>query len=230
MNGDINVVAIDGPSASGKSTVARRVARELGWNYVDSGAMYRGLTWTCYRAGVDVKDAAAVMALLARQVWTLVDDGAGAVTFEIDGVRYTQELRSEPVRERVSDIAAIPGVREFMVRQFRRSAGLGPLVMEGRDIGTVVFPDTRHKFYLDASPEERARRRLGDILELEGRGDVAHVKSSLERRDQKDSSRSVAPLKRAADAEVIDSTGMSIDQVVAHIVSRVRAGTEGGGR
>ena len=215
-------IAIDGPSASGKSTVSRRVARALGFVYVDSGALYRGLTWAALKAGVDTTDAAAMIALLARNRWRfhVVDQ---ALQFDIDGVNPGIELRSEPVREHVSDIAAIPEVRAFVVGRLREAADFGPLVMEGRDIGTVVFPESPCKFYLDADPEVRARRRLHDIVSLEGRGDVGMVRTSLARRDAKDRTRATAPLQIARDATVIDSTAMSVDEVVRFIVDRVRA-------
>ena len=216
-------VAIDGPSASGKSTVSRRVAAELNFIYVDSGALYRGLTWQAVRAGVDTTDAAAVLALLARVEWRFYVENR-VLLFALDGVTPGAELRAEPVRERVSDVAAIPGVRAFVVARLQETARFGPVVMEGRDIGTVVFPETAFKFYLDADPEERARRRLKDIVDLEGRGDVSAVRDSLARRDTKDRTRRTAPLQVAPNAVVIDSTRMSVDDVVQFIVARVRAG------
>ena len=219
MTGGGNIrVAIDGPSASGKSTVSRRVAAELDFIYVDSGALYRGLTWQAVRAGVDTADAAAVLALLARVEWKFYVENR-VLLFALDA-----ELRAEPVRERVSDVAAIPAVRAFIVARLQETARFGPVVMEGRDIGTVVFPETAFKFYLDADPEERARRRLKDIVDLEGRGDVSAVRDSLARRDTKDRTRMTAPLQVAPNAVVIDSTRMSVDEVVAFIVGRVRAG------
>lgn len=215
------VVAIDGPSASGKSTVSRRVAEALGYTYVDSGALYRGMTWKALREGVDVRVPEAVVELMHRmKVEFFVANRV--VGFTIDGEDPSDQLRSEPVRENVSDIAAIPEVRHFMVENLRTLAQFGPVVMEGRDIGTVVFPTSSFKFYLDADPEERARRRFHELAQKEGVGDVAQVMDSLARRDHKDSTRKTAPLQIALGARVINTTQMSIDEVVGRIVSEVR--------
>lgn len=216
------VVAIDGPSASGKSTVSREAARKLQIMYVDSGAMYRGMTWKAVREGVDVKDADAVIALMGTTQWEFFIEDL-VLKFTIDGEDPTDHLRAEPVRERVADIAVIPEVRLFMVERLRETAGFGALVMEGRDIGSVVFPDARFKYYLDADPEERARRRHLELLETEGKGDVEQVLTSLTRRDKIDSTRKTAPLQIPLGAKVINTTGMSIDEVVDLIVSEVNA-------
>lgn len=221
MNNQVTIVAVDGPSASGKSTVSRRAAQALGFVYVDSGAVYRGVTWKCVKAGIDVKDAQAVTNLLIRMNMELVLRD-GAVGYLIDGEDPGQEIRAEPVRERVADIAAQQSVRVYIVEKLRLMQKFGSLVMEGRDIGTVVFPDTPFKYYLDADPEERARRRAAEIQQTEGAGDVGEVLSSLRRRDQKDSSRATAPLQIALGAKIINSTGMTIDQVVDTIVSDLR--------
>lgn len=221
MNKPVIIVAVDGPSASGKSTVSRRAAQALGFVYVDSGAVYRGVTWKCVKEGVDVKDAQAVTNLLIRMNMELVLKDQ-AVGYLIDGEDPGQEIRAEPVRERVADIAAQQSVRVYIVEKLRLMTTFGSLVMEGRDIGTVVFPDTPYKYYLDADPEERARRRAAEIQQTEGAGDVNEVLSSLRRRDQKDSSRATAPLQIALGARIINSTGMSIDQVVDTIVSDLK--------
>ncbi len=221
MNKPVIIVAVDGPSASGKSTVSRRAAQALGFVYVDSGAVYRGVTWKCVKEGVDVKDAQAVTNLLIRMNMELVLKDQ-AVGYLIDGEDPGQEIRAEPVRERVADIAAQQSVRVYIVEKLRLMTKFGSLVMEGRDIGTVVFPDTPYKYYLDADPEERARRRAAEIRQTEGAGDVNEVLSSLRRRDQKDSSRATAPLQIALGAKIINSTGMSIDQVVDTIVSDLK--------
>ncbi len=221
MGADVQV-AIDGPSASGKSTVSRSVARALGFVYVDSGMFYRTLTWKAVGEGVAPGDAPAVIDLMRRCRWeTSVADGV--VRLSLDGVDPGVAIRSEPVRERVSEIAAIPEVRAFIVARLRDTAALGSLVMEGRDIGTVVFPDSPWKFYLDADPEERARRRARELEQMEGHADTAVVRDSLARRDQRDRTRKDAPLQIALHATVIDSTSMSADEVSALIASRVRA-------
>ena len=217
MNKQVTIVAVDGPSASGKSTVSRRTAQAVGFMYVDSGALYRGVTWKCVKEGVDVKDSQAVTNLLIRMNMELVlrDSSVG---YLIDGEDPGQEIRAEPVRERVADIAAQQSVRVYIVEKLRLMTKFGNLVMEGRDIGTVVFPDTPFKYYLDADPEERARRRAAEIKVQEGTEDVGAVLSSLRRRDQKDSSRATAPLQIALGAKIINSTGMTIEQVVDTIV------------
>ena len=217
MNKQTTIVAVDGPSASGKSTVSRRTAQAVGFIYVDSGALYRGITWKCVKEGIDVKDSQAVTNLLIRMNMELVLKD-GAVGYLIDGEDPGQEIRAEPVRERVADIASQQAVRVYIVEKLRMMTKFGSLVMEGRDIGTVVFPDTPFKYYLDADPEERARRRAAEIKVQEGTEDVGAVLSSLRRRDQKDSSRATAPLQIALGAKIINSTGMTIEQVVDTIV------------
>lgn len=223
MNKQVTIVAVDGPSASGKSTVSRRTAQAVGFIYVDSGALYRGITWKCVKEGIDVKDSQAVTNLLIRMNMELAlkDNSVGYV---IDGEDPGQEIRAEPVRERVADIAAQQSVRVYIVEKLRLMTKFGSLVMEGRDIGTVVFPDTPFKYYLDADPEERARRRAAEIKVQEGTEDVGAVLSSLRRRDQKDSSRATAPLQIALGAKIINSTGMTIEQVVDTIVTDLKKG------
>jgi len=220
-NNASTVVAIDGPSASGKSTVARLAAAELGWVYVDSGALYRGLTWKALREGVDPARPADLVALLPRLVWEFTAVQR-AVQFTIDGEDPGPQLRSEPVREAVSDVAAVPEVRAFIVGELRRLTAFGPLVMEGRDIGSAVFPATPFKFYLDADPLERARRRAQELAAAEGGSDVGRVHASLARRDHKDAARQTAPLQIPLGARVINTTALGIAEVVALVVAAVR--------
>lgn len=222
LNKNVTVVAVDGPSASGKSTVSRETAKRAGYIYVDSGALYRGITWKCVKDGVDVKDPQAVTNLLIKINFELYLDG-NAVAYRIDGVSPGQEIREEPVRERVADIAAVQSVRVYIVDKLRSMTRFGNLVMEGRDIGSVVFPDTPFKYYLDADPEERARRRAAEIEQMEGKGDVQAVLSSLQRRDKKDTTRSTAPLQIALGAKIINSTGMSVEEVVNVILDDLKA-------
>lgn len=217
------IVAIDGPSASGKSTVSRTVAAALGCVYVDSGSYYRGLTWKVLQAGVSPQDGECVVRVMRAMRMELFLE-SGGVRFRIDEVDPGQAIRSNAVRESVSAVAAIPEVRDWMVELFRGMTRFGGIVMEGRDIGTVVFPETPHKFYLDADPAERARRRCQELQQQEGRAVIDDVLQSLSRRDTRDSQRAAAPLRVAADAVVIESTAMSIDDVVATIVKRVRDG------
>ena len=220
LNSEQILVAIDGPSASGKSTVSRRVAEQLGFVYVDSGSLYRGITWKAWTEGVDCKDAAAVIGLVGRirMEFSVIRD---VVCFTIDGTDPGSALRSEPVVERVSDIAAIPEVRDYINDHLRATAAYGHVVMEGRDIGTVVFPDSPFQFYLDADPRERARRRHLELQDGEP-GPLARVLDSLKRRDEKDTTRTAAPLQVSENARVVNTTRMSIDEVVQEIVSDVR--------
>jgi cytidylate kinase len=217
-----SILAIDGPSASGKSTVARRVAEALGFAYVDSGAVYRGVTWQLLRRGVEPRDSGAVARCLRDLAFEHYRAG-NAIRFRIDGEDPGEELRSAPVRENVSAVAALPDVRAAVNGWLRESARFGNLVMEGRDIGTVVFPGTPLKFFLDADPEERARRRHAELVQRRENVPVESVRDSLQRRDALDSERAAAPLRVATGATVINTTGIGIDAVVARILERVRA-------
>ena len=213
-----NVIAIDGPSASGKSTVARKVAAALDWLYVDSGAVYRAVAWRVIQNEIDPSDQDAVAAH-AREIQAHFFVESGAVLFEMAGERPGEALRREAVNRAVSPVAANPVVREIVTAWLRGMRELGDLVMEGRDIGSVVFPEAAFKFYLDASPEERARRRHAETQEGLS---VDAVGASLQRRDQIDSRRMTAPLTVAKDADIVDSTGMTIDDVVAVILERIQ--------
>ncbi|MBU1692790.1 MAG: (d)CMP kinase [Verrucomicrobia bacterium] len=221
-NHPVSVVAIDGPSASGKSTVSKRVAQELKFTYVDSGSLYRGMTWKALRDGVEIGRPDQVIELMNRMKLEFYTENR-VVLFTMDGEDPGQQIRSEPVRENVADIAAIPEVRVFMVDRLREMVRFGDIVMEGRDIGTVVFPESPFKYYLDADPEERARRRSLELKSMEGVDDVGKVLDSLARRDRKDSTRKTAPLQIALGARVINSTSMTIEEVVALITAEVRA-------
>lgn len=213
-----DAIAIDGPSASGKSTVARKVAAALNWLYVDSGAVYRAVAWRVIQNEIDPSDQDAVAAH-AREIQANFFVENGAVLFEMAGERPGEALRREAVNRAVSPVAANPIVREIVTAWLRGMRELGNLVMEGRDIGSVVFPEAAFKFYLDASPEERARRRHAETQEGLS---MDAVGASLQRRDQIDSRRMTAPLTVAKDAHIVDSTGLSIDDVVAAILKQVQ--------
>ena len=208
-----NVIAIDGPAASGKSTVAKRVAKVTNGLYVDSGALYRAITWKALQEGIDTTDFPA-NAKLAQSIEPEFFVSDNAVCFKIEGIELKEELRTKEVNHHVSFIAATPEAREVVVSWLRQMPELGNLVMEGRDIGTAVFPNAKNKFYLDASPEERARRRHAEQAVAGDTQSVKEVGSSLQRRDKIDSSRKKDPLKIADDAIIIDSTGKSIEDVV----------------
>ncbi|MEI8140308.1 MAG: (d)CMP kinase [bacterium] len=214
------VIAIDGPSASGKSTVARKVGTRLGYQYVDSGALYRGLAWKAVESGCEPSDSVAVVAAMKRMAFDFFVEN-GAVRYRIDGYEPREEIRAEKVNETVSFVAAIPEIRAQVTQWLQGMIRFGNLVMEGRDIGTVVFPDAAAKFYLDASPEERARRRHAELNPERVSSNVGQVMVSLTTRDKRDSGRKTAPLKLAEDAQVVDTTGLSIDQVVEEIVQRL---------
>lgn len=215
------VIAVDGPAASGKSTVSRRVAQSLGWLYVDSGALYRGVTWKALHEGVPT-DSPEALSGMVRKIGITFHVSGGAVCFLIDGRSLGLELRSDTINAHVSPVAVVPDVRAQVVRWLRDMLALGDLVVEGRDIGTAVFPETPFKFYLDASPEERARRRHSEVAARDARVSVAGVEDSLLRRDRIDSSRKVDPLRVAEGAVVIDSTTMGVDAVVARILDAVQ--------
>ena len=204
-------IAIDGPAASGKSTVARLVAQKLGYTFINTGAMYRAYTWYVLQQGVDVDDAAAVeMMVETAPIEYGSRDSHSTVVFE--GRELGDELQQPEINTAVSKVAAIPAVRAHLVRKQREYRQQGPVVMEGRDIGSVVFPDTPFKYYIDASEEVRTARRAAQGLT-----------DSIAERDRKDSSRATAPLKVAEGAHVIDSTYMTIDEVVDTVVGDINS-------
>lgn len=203
------IIAIDGPAASGKSTVARRVAEELGFLYVNSGAVYRSLTWRALERGVEVEDSDAMHDLLAATEFTCERQGALGVV-GMNGHIAGDEVHGAEVNAHVSQVAANPEVRERILVALRAFPGFADVVMEGRDIGSVVFPGTPHKFYIDASPEIRAARRSAQGLE-----------DSIAERDRRDSTRQAAPLTIADEAVVIDSSHLEIEEVVRKVLERL---------
>lgn len=214
------VIAIDGPVGAGKSTVARALARRLGFRYISTGAMYRSVAWAAVRRGIALSDEAAV-AGVARDLNIEFLPDVGGERVLVDGVDATEAISRPEMSEASSIVSTYPGVREAMVALQRRMGAAGDIVMEGRDIGTVVFPDAEAKVYLDASLDERTRRRLRD---LRGRGEAAsyaEVRRALEERDHRDSTRAHSPLRVAPGAIVVDSTGMEVGEVVDEIVRRM---------
>jgi cytidylate kinase len=211
------IIAIDGPSGAGKGTVARTVAARLGYRHVDTGAMYRALAWSALHAGVDVHDEAAVAAVGERAVYDLEN---GRVV--VDGHDVARAIRTPEIDAAAAAVARHPSVREVLVRRQREMGAGGAVVMEGRDIGTVVFPEADVKIYLDASPEERARRRANDPAHAVSQSQqLAEIATALAERDRSDSTRTVSPLVRAADAHVVDTTSLPLDAVVAHVLDIV---------
>jgi cytidylate kinase len=222
------IVAIDGPAGAGKSTVTRRVATALGYFVLDTGALYRCVALAAMRAGVDLGDDAAVSRIAAdlaarraiRFVTDVKQERAGQrVMLEDEDV--SKAIRTQATSDGASRVSALPGVRAALL-ELQRGIGMGGgAVVEGRDIATVVFPDAAAKFYLTASPEERARRRYAELLERGERADYDEILREVKQRDERDMNRSVAPLVQAPDAEVVDSSAMSIDEVVETIVASV---------
>lgn len=215
------VIAIDGPAASGKSTVGEAVANRLGYLYFDTGAMYRAVTWLALERGVPVDDEARVTALVEGaeiDVLPAVQNDGRQYTVLVDGQDVTWAIREPAVAGNVSQVSAYPGVRAALVAQQRRLASRGRIVMVGRDIGTVVLPDAPLKVYLDASAEERAQRRWREEQARGGQRSYADVLAEVCRRDQIDSTRQVAPLRSASDAVIVDSTEMTIEQVVEWVL------------
>lgn len=205
------VVAIDGPAASGKSSVARQLARELGFAYVNSGAMYRAVTWHVLERGIDLHDADAITrAIEAMRLDCDLQQQESRIL--IDGIDPSEHLRDVRVNDGVSPVSSVPRVRELLVAKMREYSRTQDVVMEGRDIGSAVFPDTPYKFYIDASPEIRSQRRAA-----QGHAD------RIAARDQADSSRTASPLVIAPDAHVIDSSNLSIERVVAEIIARLES-------
>jgi cytidylate kinase len=220
------VVAIDGPAGAGKSTVTSKVARSLGYLPVDTGALYRAVALAAQRAGIEFDDTSGVgalsEALVARDAVKLESGAEGSVRVLLDGQDVSQAIRTQELGQGASKVSAQPRVRAALL-ELQRSAGRqGGVVLEGRDIGTVVFPDAEVKLFLTASVEERARRRF-EQLKASGQSAVlSEVTSDVVERDRRDSSRPIAPLVQAADATVIDSSALGIDEVVARIVALVR--------
>ena len=212
------IIAIDGPGGSGKSTVARSVARRLGFTYIDSGAMYRAIALWALRLGMDLDDLHRLEQLAKEARIELPDDRV-----VLNGEDVTAEIRAPKVSDAASRVAAQPGVRRAMREEQRRIGSEGPSVMEGRDIGTVVFPDAKVKIFLDAQPDARAQRRASELGAA-----VEDVARDLDARDQRDRSRAEAPLTQAPDAEYLDTTHLTLTQVEEAVLKLVRDRTSNG--
>ena len=214
-----SVIAIDGPSGAGKGSVSRAIARALGCRYVDTGAMYRAVTWLAIQEGLSLDDEAALSALAGRAQLTLEE-----TTVTVEGHDVTSAIRTREIDAAAARVARMPAVRAVLVARQRAYAADGRIVMEGRDIGTTVFPEADVKLYLDASPGERAARRASDPARESGISDVSlsDVASALEARDRSDRTRQISPLAMADDAVLVDTTGVPLEGVVERVLTIVR--------
>jgi cytidylate kinase len=222
-----STIAIDGPAAAGKSTIGESLARRLGYLYFDTGVMYRAVTWAALARGIPIDDEAAVTALAERLRIDItpptLEDGR-QYTVLADGVDVTWAIRTPEVDANVSPVSAYPGVRRALVAQQRRVAAEGPVVMVGRDIGTVVLPDADLKLYLDANVKERAYRRWREVRARGEEVDYEPVLTSMHQRDEIDSSREASPLQAAEDAVILDTTNLSIEEVLDKVKQLVESG------
>lgn len=211
------VIAIDGPAGAGKSTISKKISKKLGINYIDTGAMYRAITYKCLEEKVDTLDEKKVIEVCEKSDVDFIDN-----KICLDGKCINDEIRKQRVSSNVSNVAKVARVREIMVKKQREIGQKNDVILDGRDVGTCIFPDTKYKFYLNASPEERGKRRY---LELKEKGEsvvLGDIIKDIERRDYIDSTRKVAPLTKAKDAIEVDSTNMSVDEVVDYIVKKVK--------
>lgn len=217
-------ITIDGPAASGKSTLAKQVAKELDAYFINTGDMYRTLTWVAIERGIDIhQEIEKIVDLLGKVNIRYVIDHDKTLVLTCEGKAVIpEEIRAPHVTEKVSFVASIPEVREWLVARQRESAQLGLLVMEGRDIGTVVFPEANYKFFVTASPMVRAKRRLAQDGEVPEGTTVEKVASDIAKRDELDSNRKISPLKKADDALFVDTSDLTVAQAADKIVEHVR--------
>ena len=221
------IIAIDGPAGSGKSTVAKIVAEKLNFRYIDTGSMYRSVAWKSLEKNTALRDEDAVADIASKVKIELVPGEDGQLVF-VDGKNITDQLKVEEISRGAAIVAAQPMIREIMTTKQRKLGEQGKVVMDGRDIGTVVFPQADKKFFLDADPKERGRRRF---IELKEKGqvkntDLSTIIAQIVQRDHEDRSRKIAPLKQAKDAMLIDTTHLSIDQVAEEIIKIITPGSQ----
>jgi cytidylate kinase len=215
------IIAIDGPSGAGKSTAAQRLARCLGYHHVDSGALYRAVGWLVHEHALPLEDPAAIVACLQRTPIELTFHD-GTLQVWIAGQCVTSQLRNEAVARAASAVATMPGVRQVITAQLRQIGCQADVVMEGRDIGTVVFPDATVKFFLDASPMVRGQRRLQEMRQSGTTATLGQVVEAMAQRDSQDRVRATAPLVQSPDARTIDTTDLTVDDVVQTMLSEIR--------
>ena len=214
------VLAIDGPAGAGKSTIAKNVATALGFAYIDTGAMYRAVTWKWLQGGQPFSEA--LLGQLAHEMKITFQPQGGKNHVFVDGTEVTDAIRSAQVTENVSRVAAVGAVREAMVAQQRRMGHEGRVVLDGRDIGTVVFPDAPLKVFLTASVEERARRRYLELREKGEQVDLAQLQQDIAARDKADMEREISPLRQAEDAVYVDSSDMNIEETTDALMKLVK--------
>jgi CMP/dCMP kinase len=225
MNEKRIIVAIDGPAGAGKSTLARRVAEKLGFVYINSGAMYRAITLWALRLGVNLSDMHR-LEQLAKAAKVELAPGDGSVL--LNGEDVTEAIRDQEVSKAASKVSAVPGVRRALLALQRSMAEQNSVVMDGRDIGSVVFPGAQVKIFLDADPKERARRRTVELQQDGQSADTQSVAGELKERDERDRRRSEAPLVQAPDADLVDTTGLSLDEAEEIVLRLIRARTSNG--
>jgi len=214
------IIAVDGPVGAGKSTAARLLAERLGCRYIDSGAMYRALAWKALQMDLNLEDERRLMRLLGDTSITLEGSGDGLIVF-VDGQEVSREIRTPEVEQASSKISTLASIRRVMVARQREMASPGGVVMDGRDIGTVVFPDADVKFYLEARLEERAKRRYLEARSAGVAGDLEKFTEEVKVRDARDMGRSASPLRKAEDAVTIDTTDLNAFQVVAAMENEI---------
>ena len=215
------VIAIDGPSGVGKSTAAQRLARLLGYHYVDSGALYRAVGWLVHECALSLEDPATLVACLGHTPIELTFH-AGTLEVWVAGQCVTSQVRGEAVARAASAVATMPGVRQVITAQLRHMGCQADVVMEGRDIGTVVFPDATVKFFLDASLTVRGQRRMQELQQGGNTATLGQVVEAMTRRDSQDRARAAAPLVQSPDAHTIDTTDLTVDEVVQTMLSEIR--------
>ncbi|EEA84918.1 (d)CMP kinase [Peptacetobacter hiranonis] len=211
------IIAVDGPAGAGKSTISKLIAKKLNINYIDTGAMYRAVTYKCLSEGVDVKNEEAVIEVAKRTDIDFRDNN-----IYLDSKVVNEKIRTREVSANVSDVAKIKEVRYLMVDVQREIGTRNDVILDGRDIGSYVFPNADYKFFLVATPEERGRRRYKELCEKGFEGTLEEIIKDIEKRDEIDSNREFAPLKKADDAIEIDTTGLGIDEVVEAVVSKIK--------
>ncbi|MFA6358190.1 MAG: (d)CMP kinase [Candidatus Omnitrophota bacterium] len=216
------IIAVDGPAGAGKSTVAKILAKRLGFLYIDTGAMYRALTLKALESNIPVSDEQKILELACSVKIDLRNNPDGPISVFLDGRDVSLDIRRGQITQFVSEVAKIKEVRQVLVKLQRELGLKGDCVLDGRDIGTVVFPDAEKKFYIDASPEERTMRRFKELEGLGQNVSVADVAGDLSNRDKIDSTREASPLRKAPDAIYIDTTNFSIEQVVDKMLDYIK--------